>query len=518
MVGLGISHRHATLSLYRSIVRRVGRLQKVTIPEISNNNSKIELELARMHTDPKSYGKLLCLEVKYSAKEGFQRFSSLKRAASVRGKVQYAVEIHDLLHQLISSGGSPQAWNAFLEQLIDYRARSFEDQKWRAENIRLRDKLLPTKYAKDPRKQKHVKLMLDRSKPRKLVPQTYAERQKESHKHSAKLLRRYLKTLQLHNEIPLPHLLPYTPIEQNYTPSTPSASVMVPGSTKENALRSAYDQDYIESIVIPGLEDKINRHHYLEDLRKIVDERGPFKVQINITNAGPMPIPYIRMPYRRLKPMKEVAMDIKKLMSLMRISTVWNMDELSKSSPESPDKDGSYAIKGSKGFGPEERMFPKAYYSEIAEHEALYEHMLRTQMGKKSSFGDIFASWTEYLEVTSAVLHEQVNEYFKKYRQLRSSRSPLLKQQRELQQAQFEHFDRQVQKYNAVVGALNEDQVFGHSFVNSNLVNTTFDDYHGESFPHLERVGMGKRLADYLQENGHHFFKWGMKFDKRFRF
>lgn len=166
-------------------------------------------------------------------------------------------------------------------------------------------------------------------------------------------------------------------------------------------------------------------------------------------------------------------------------------------------------------------MFPQSYYYDLAIWEDYFEHMLKKKVKKPlgPSLEDK-VRWTAFVEDTTVVLREQVNFFFQKYRYLKSNASPMLAIQEVLQKKQLEHYNNQVQNYAAVVELLNRDRVFKHlEIVNPRAVKTTYKDYNGDDgVPHIERVGMGMQLADYLQEKGYRFFKWGMKFDKRFRF
>lgn len=476
-----------------------------------------------MKIDPQMYRQYLSLEVKYTAQDEF-RAACGRKASSLRDKIEFASIFSEQLNLVNQADGDEKSWKSFLEHIIAYRKRAFRGQEWRAENIERKDELgaansSPSRWLRKRRAWEMARISARKARERK--ENCNKLKLLKDEKYSAHLLRRYLKTLQLRKQIPLPHLLPYTPIDHQYTTNTPSASIIIPGSTKKSAINAAYDSEYIDSIVIPGLEYDINQHHYLEDLRKIVEDRGPFKVQINYTGAGPTPMPYIRMPYRRHRAMKEIAMDIKKLVLAMRINEIWKMGESNSPTLEVKLKDGSYAVKGSNGFGEEERMFPQSYYYDLAIWEDYIEHMLKKKVKKPlgPSLEDK-VRWTAFVEDTAVVLREQVNFFFQKYRYLKSNASPMLAIQEVLQKKQLEHYNNQVQNYAAVVELLNRDRVFKHlEIVNPRAVKTTYKDYNGDDgVPHIERVGMGMQLADYLQEKGYRFFKWGMKFDKRFRF
>lgn len=533
MALLGSRHRHATVLLYRSILRGATRLKKTSLPEFTSNG-EIQHELQKMKIDPKLYLQYLSLEVRYTAQDEFRGACERKAfASSLRNNIEYASIISEQLKLVNQSNGDEKAWIAFLELLVAHRKKAFREQEWRLENIerkhelRAADPAFTSRWMRKRRARESARISARKAREKK--DNSNKLKLRKDDRYSSHLLRRYLKTLQLRKDIPLPHLLPYTPIDHQYTTNTPSASIIIPGSTKKSAITAAYDSEYIESIVIPGLEYDINQHHYLEDLRKIVEERGPFEVKINYTGAGLMPMPYIRMPYRRQTAMKEIAMDIKKLMLALRINSIWKIADSKLPTLEVKLKDGSYAVKGCNGFGEEERMFPRDYYFNLAIWEDFYENSLAEQIRKLTKNDPEHENeqrpedkvlWTAFIEDTNIALREEVNSFFQKYRYLQSKASPLLRIQQVLQKKQLKHYDSQVQNFAAIVELLNRDRVFKHlELVNSREVKTTYKDYSGhDGVPHNERVGMGMQLADYLQEKGYRFFKWGMKFDKRFKF
>ena len=49
---------------------------------------------------------------------------------------------------------------------------------------------------------------------------------------------------------------------------------------------------------------------------------------------------------------------------------------------ENKQKDGSYPIKGSHGFGPEELVYPREYYQELYDAEEMYEILLQIHINE----------------------------------------------------------------------------------------------------------------------------------------
>lgn len=329
--------------------------------------------------------------------------------------------------------------------------------------------------------------------------------------------------------------------------------VVIPHSTKHRVIMDAYDMEYIDAIIKPDLEYDINKYHHLDGLSDIVNKKGPYKVQVRQCQAGIMPVPIISLPYAMPENRQEIAVDIKKLVRLSRIKAVWESGP-GTAMTEPLFKDGSYAVRGSRGFSDLERMFPRRYYEKLAAQEASWE-LLMDKLEAKTALKEeqvvlkesptakpsnvtwdsiekeYLAEWQLPLNVSSASIDAEIRLYWNKY-STRTGKTghPLLTRQQELQAKMNEHYDRQVVRLKNLLETLAQDNVFKHcELVNfQNPVTKRYGQYIKEDesrternkkgVPDTERAGMGKKLGDYLDEAGHHSFRWGMVFDKKFRF
>lgn len=516
-------HRLAVLSLYRALLRHVKKLPATT-PSFSNGSKEIETELTRYGLNNKLYMKHLSFEIRYSIGIEFRRRHSDFFQWYVRG-----VELESSLQQYINQ--EPSSFVTLLQLIIDYRAIIHKEQLWRADylnnkheinmviekrsdEIDIRRKKSKSKEPTAPATIFHK--LTNREKQRVIKDELNKGKEFEGH-----LLRRYLRLQQMQNIIPNPLLLSYTPDTIQWkAEDTFKPHFALVGSTKHSAIHLAYDTEYIDAIIKPSLMYDINKHHQLEKLNHIVNERGPYKVRIKTTPSGATAIPYIKMPYPRLEQLKKVALDARYLLVATRVHNIWHSsrDDINK---ESRKSDGSYIVAGS-GYIPDESMFPRSHYQDLAEAEALWEYV----MEGKYSQNTYKKQWTEFLDITSKKLTLDVQKYHTEYSVLRSKGSSLLKEQQALQQQQNSHYDDLVTIFNNIALALQHDRIHKHSeLVNLNRVTTTYpqmlESYSrtGKTFPGLpehERIGMGRQLPDYLQ--GYHSVHWGQKFYDRFKF
>lgn len=477
-------------------------------------------EWQKMQLNPDTYRRFLSAEMLMVTKDGFHVCQNIRNMLAAREALEIAADMDEELSKINSEQGDEKTWKRFLRLVDKYRARNFQQQQWRAQNMAKAEELLRARLNKMPsilakqRRSSYVETQ-------KLARIRDENRPKDAY--AAHVLRRYLKYLQLQNKIPVPQRLPYTPMDPAYTESAPPAGKVLPGSTKMSAISSGYDQEYIESIVVPGLEYDINWHHHMASLRSIVEEKGPYKVKIQSTSAGPRTIPYIRMPFNRPEPMKLLAMLIKKSMTMLRMERLLRW-ESGDEETEVKNSDGTYSIRGSKGFGPDERMRKGSSCSYDSQLDVTYEHILTLQQGFRSNLPQLLKWSRDWVSDAIQAMERQRYRLGLSIRRLVTKGSPLFDDQAKLQQQQFEHYIRQTNRYNTIVRQLNQDRVFKHSeLVNGSTVepenvgySTKYNSKTGT--PRLERVGMGKALGDYLEQNGYHYFKWGMKFDKRFRF
>lgn len=537
------AHKHSIITLYRSLIRHTNRLSTLEITQSDEECSKdVQTELFKANIDRKLYVRLLKSELFYIIQDEFRvnHKEKINNPNKLRERIVAGLELQNDLENIKDGEVSGVK---LIEKLVEYRQQKQREQNWKAEY--LKD---PGEIDKSRNKDKPTLLLKQiesRSKKPQLPLRRYkglTQKDKENRikmelirceENTQKLLRRYLKKLQTNHEIPIPHLLPYTP-ESALLPieESVSTSISIPGSTRKSSIAYAYDQEYIDAIIKPEMEFDINKCHYLENLQSIVNEKGPFKVQIQITEAGPIPVPYIRMPYPRLNHLKEVALDIKKMMRLVRLKTVWNASGNDANITEPQFSDGSYSVRGSKGFGENERLHPKIYYDLLAQGEGLWEYLIDASL-KNDDTKDVASyvnEWSKALEDATNCINEELTSYYQKYNKLKSSKSPLLQEQKILQHQMNVHYNEQLNRYMHIIKLIEDNKVFKHSeIVNSDTVTKSYDEYLIENdskttkknqrgMPSLERIGMGKHLGDYLDDVGYHNFKLGVNFDKKLRF
>ncbi|CUM45129.1 unnamed protein product [Debaryomyces fabryi] len=537
------AHKHSIITLYRSLIRHTNRLSTLEITQSDEECSKdVQTELFKANIDRKLYVRLLKSELFYIIQDEFRvnHKEKINNPNKLRERIVAGLELQNDLENIKDGEVSGVK---LIEKLVEYRQQKQREQNWKAE------------YLKDPgeidksRNKDKPTLLLKQIESRSKKPQLplrrfkgLTQKDKENRikmelirceENTQKLLRRYLKKLQTNHEIPIPHLLPYTP-ESALLPieESVSTSISIPGSTRKSSIAYAYDQEYIDAIIKPEMEFDINKCHYLENLQSIVNEKGPFKVQIQITEAGPIPVPYIRMPYPRLNHLKEVALDIKKMMRLVRLKTVWNASGNDANITEPQFSDGSYSVRGSKGFGENERLHPKIYYDLLAQGEGLWEYLIDASL-KNDDTKDVASyvnEWSKALEDATNCINEELTSYYQKYNKLKSSKSPLLQEQKILQHQMNVHYNEQLKRYMHIIRLIEDNKVFKHSeIVNSDTVTKSYDEYLIENdskrtkknqrgMPSLERIGMGKHLGDYLDDVGYHNFKLGVNFDKKLKF
>ena len=537
------AHKDAMIALYRSLIRHTNRVSTLKIEQSNDAFSKdIQTELFKANIDRKLYMKLLKSELLYIIQDEFRTKNKGKvdNPNKLRERIVAGLELQNNLENIENN---KTASINLIEKLVEYRLQKLHEQNWRAEY--LKD---PGEIDKNKNKDKPALFLKQIASKSKKPPsplrgfKNLSLKEKENRikkellnceENTQKLLRRYLKKLQTNHEIPTPHLLPYTP-ESALLPveETVSTSISIPGSTRKSSIAYAYDLEYINGIVKPGMEFDINKYHYLEHLQSIVNEKGPFKVQIQLTEAGPVSIPYIRMPYPRLNQLKEVALDIKKMMRLVRLKTVWNASGNDVSITEPQFSDGSYSVRGSNGFGDDERLHPKTYYDLLAKGEGLWEYLIdrSVQNDCDRDVASYVKEWSNSLDDATDIVNERLTSYYLKYNKLKSSKSPLLQEQKILQRQMNEHYNEQLNRYMHIIKLIEDNKVFKHSeIVNPDTVTKTYNDYIIENdsrktkknqrgMPSLERIGMGKHVGDYLDDVGYHNFKLGVNFDKKLKF
>ncbi|CAK7891784.1 hypothetical protein CAAN1_01S07096 [[Candida] anglica] len=519
------AHRRAVVSLYRSLRRNCGKIDdnvKEMDPRMESEVVKgfaLKEEIRKYNTDTKLYLSYLRAELMRAVQVEFRtgKWSiGVTNVNIMRERLMEGIELDENLDALNNKSTTVVP---VMETLVKYRQRKHEEQKRRAQQ--LQGKLETEQVTKKDQRVISSRFgTLTRNQQAKRIKQ---ELEKSAH-NSKLLIQRYFKQLQLHHKIPNPFLLPYT---QEY-PLGPvhnmvRSSLLMRGSVRMSVLRQAYDWEYIEAVVKPSLAYDINKMHYLPRFQRILNDRGPFRVNVRTTEAGPMSMAYLEVPFPQLDELKEIAMDIKRSTRLIRLKTVWNATSgKDKSITESQARDGSFVVVGSKGFSSEERMFPRVHYEEWAEWEALWEW----QQDNSNNFAQHLHSWTQVLDDASDTIDKELQNYFNHYRKQLQRDSPLFIQQKELQKDMNIHYDKLVERGKRLESSLVNNSVFKHGEivngekVEQNLRNLVVREERKKmkknrlSLPERERNGVGKQLGDYLEENGIRGFQWGHKYDK----
>lgn len=434
----------ATLNIYNE-----NRLQMNVYKELIKGIRRIKpasglsgFELQKYNLDPELYISHLKYELKYLVRFG----SSKKVDVEALLLSERFLQVVDNLPKLI-------------ELVEEVRAEEFKLQKWRGDII------------------KHTGSF---TKSKKLP--VIEQKLEKAEDFSSHLLRRYLKEKQRRGEIPIPQLLP--DVKNTITSIPYKGKYTTPHTNKRKLMEAAYDMEYIHSIILPSLEYDINKYHYLDKLRLIV-EKGPYQVKIKTTSAGPISMNYINLPYNRRSKMKNLALDIKKLITTTRIKNVWDSKDEVKE--EKMSQDGSYSIKGI-------TMYPRSYYEKFALAEAAWD----------SHFTDkplrtLQKEWVEHLNITSKELSSEIKAL---HNQKRTVLEDLKNESEQLQLQMDKHYDKQVEKYQELVNILKEKNVFKHGeLVNGEKNTLTFNQQLGRynQVGTRERVGLNMNLSDYLR-------------------
>lgn len=543
---LKLSHRDSVVSLYRDLIRQLSRLRNFSFPKLAPNCATYEVqkEFEKAQLDRELYMKNLNFELSYIIREEFRvtRKKIQNNAVGFRNKLIKGIELKECLETL-GKNRAVEDFSRILGMVLEYRRKVHYLQTRKAELLMF-DKELDCKGGNRPMRvfrgeaSKSKRATTVHRNFNKLSAKDKVDRIKlelnQCGFNSQSLLRRYLKKLQCSHRIPIPSLLPYTKSIGNC--ALPELNSLVfSGSTTTASIWAAYDIEYLEAILKPSLEYDINLHYYLEKLETIVEKKGPFRAKINVTQAGIVPMPYIETPFPRLDVMKEIALDIKKLMRLIKVLSVWHSVPNDTTITEKKNRDGSFSVKWSRGFGNDERMYPRYKYEQLARDELLWDLILEAHEKRLFKILEVEKldenPWLEYLELTSLQLQIAVNFYHQKYKKMKTRNSKLFTDQKHLQDQMNLHFDNLVMSYNNLVRHLRGLGICKHSeIVNTpHLANKTYSSYLSENdkiiprkkrqgMPLIERLGMGKKLGDYLDDYGFHYYKWGMKFDKKLTF
>lgn len=531
-------HRKGILSLYRSLLRNIAKIndtnldRKVTIRD--EYSFSMLQEIKKYEANPELYIRYLKSEIRRGVELGFrpQKIAELNNANVIRDKLMEGVNLDEGMETFITQNRGGESLCRLILFILNYRKEKMLEQTWRADYLKnpttidsIKKSQMPPLFAKQLNtwmKEKPIlsysNLGLLRDKRKRIRDEL-----EQSRLNSLSLLQRYCMQQQRKHLLPMPQLLPYTGIK---------IGIRDIPFVKEKHLKEAYDWDYIEGIIKPGLAYDINKYHYLDTFQNIIQKKGPYKVRVKTTEAGPMLIPYLELPYPRLEELKEVALDIKKLTKLYRLKVCWNISAQSESSITEPrHRDGSISVKGSKGFGIDERIYPLSHYESWAKYEAQWEYLIDKESSKPSSISSYLESWRAPLKIASDSIDSELNSYFIRHRDLlKNSRSKIYEEQELFQNRMDKYYDKLLISYKSLIEDLQNHHVFKHGEIVDNGIN------RGQSFermvieedkkhrskrnciPERETFGLKMQLGDYLKKNSRENFQWGQKFDKKFRF
>lgn len=544
------THASLTRALYRELLRGLNNIKSVVpIIDADNENKMVQRELTRAQQNPELYGKFLSSEIRYYVDEEFRRDRKRTNEKSLHLTLVEGTQLIDALAEVHRDPHTNHGWTKVIELLVKHRDAEFTRQRWVSEYHKNRDAIDEVRNkGSHPliKKQKESRAQLKTARDPKFSMlsssgqhKAYKKALEDSKENADFVVRNYIKKLQLEGRIPNPYKLPYVSDSiSKQAINMPDPSKLLPGSTKHSVMKEAYDMEYIDAIVKPEIEFLINQAHYLDPLRKRMNEKGPYKVKIRHTNAGAMTAHFIKLPYTREKEMKEIAMDIKELMRAIRKQFIWNLDPKTSGAKLSEKKIGDgFAVRGSGGFSPEEVMFPRYYHEKLAQDEAEWEYKMETLLnenqgpeteGKLAKLRRaLHASWRAPLEESTAAIDHEILLLYKKYKVDRQH--PIFDDQAHFQREMNEFHEKKAHAYEELLQVLKEDNVFLHSdLVNKDVVKVLYDDCmkneekkkekHRHGVAELERKGMGKRLGDYLESHGFRSYKMGYRFAKRFGF
>lgn len=535
-----------TLSLYRNLLRLLRRVERVPVV-LKDTLSSLELhaEYCKWKAEPQLFGKNLLVELRYSIHEAFNE--PQLHAANLFQHFRRGYQLLEALQDVSNNPSETDLWERLVQQAVDKRTEnlnaSLQDQslgqhKSEIEVNRLKN-LEPlaakrrVSWANKFGEQIPRYDSLTNSEKRDFCKQSLVALRNNA----ALVTRSYLKKSQIRGEIPNPYKLPYVPQHvRHQAVALPDSLVLIPHSTKHNIMKAAYDLDYVASILRPEIEHKLNEKQVLAKARAIVEEKGPYKVQIRASTAGVMPTSFLRLPYHEKTYLKEMAMDIKKLMRAVRKRFVWNFQPASSLSVSEPQIGDGYAVRGSKGHLIDEIMYTRCYYENLVIKEAEWEHlMLLTEFEKEngpvspkslaaSQFArlkdELLKQWMEPLDVTTSELDIEIQAFYQKYNISKSS--PIWDRRRELQSEMNQKYERETRMLEELYSLFETGSVFLHSDL---YHRKALHEDHGfrKIKPKLADTNLGgpanpaagQTLGEHLEQKGFHGYRTGYKYAKR---
>ena len=329
------------------------------------------------------------------------------------------------------------------------------------------------------------------------------------------LILRYLNQLQYAEKIPNPHLLPYTPETLQTEGNQYNSHHVIKGLTQK-VIDQSFDKEYIESIIIPSLVFDLNDMN-MEKITTIVNEKGPYQAVAKENNSGTVPLPYILSPFKHKPGRKHIAHLIRQQVLWSRIKKVWETThELEE---ENMSKDGSYPIRGCRGFGAEELMKPRLYYENLCQGEEMFELFCEIEQKRLEGRGvneeiDLEQfNWTKDLDIVS-------DEITAKYRQvLSNSKLDLSELQQSLQHRYNDGYKDYVERFTKLLNQLKIFNVFKHSEIvappNTTVLKSDVNNLVLDKFPTEDRIGRGQTLGDFLKACGFPYFEFGNELRKK---
>lgn len=141
-------HQTALFSLYRSLVRNIGKLNNIDILQDSEHIKgckDIANELEKIKLDQKQYFSNLRFELLYSIRNEFQKqkqepFKLTSQAVADSRFVQQ-FEMGIRLDQLLDKFVQEKSIIELLTFVLEYRLSQFKKQKWRADYLRRREEI-----------------------------------------------------------------------------------------------------------------------------------------------------------------------------------------------------------------------------------------------------------------------------------------------------------------------------------------------------------------------------------------
>lgn len=555
------THKKAVLSLYRNLLRLSKVVNNAKVPQsILSTNLVLVQELEVAKINPSQYTEYLCSDIIHCIRQQFKR-GKQKKSKDLQTKefatlysegVRFLSILEDLSHNCNENDSNDNTYDDSFCNLLsfftEFRQRDFNQRQRKAQTyfqngIQEFDGKLPEEDLKiSPWPLKPIQTLQNHEREKRLKQEleTSAE-----NKH--KILRRYLKHLQMKNALAVPQLLPYTNL--NLPAQNIKLSSKIFKSTSFKAINLGYNLKLVESILIPELEFNVNFHHFLKPLEEVINQKGPFQVKIRQTNAGAVGIPFVKLPTPQLAKMREIAMDIKKLAKDFTLYSLWESSKDDIASKERKNQDGSFSIGWFIQYGPNAKMFSKDVHERLYQEEALWEFFLDKELIKTeadtrnekeglldpSQFKHDLQliqksyknSWMEVLNTTSEVLHSNWQGYYKKYDS--AYLKGLHNEQQKYQKLMNSKFQLKVDRYGKLLTILNKHNVSTHSDLISSKTTKSRIDHQlflndiyikktRMGISESERRGLHCKLADYMDKANIPSYKIGMNYKKRFKF